>query len=156
PATAQVVMHPAAAGGRREEIGSSTIARALSGMRVLLVEDNAMNRRLASEILGDAGVQLTTAEDGEHALTALAAGDYDAVLMDVQMPVMDGFEATRRIRLLPGYSDLPVIAMTANAFQEDREQALAAGMNDFLAKPIDSEQLLEKLSQWKRSAVASG
>ena len=133
---------------RREEIGSTAAAAKLRDMRVLLVEDNALNRRLAGEILADAGVKLTMAEDGERALGALADSSYDAILMDVQMPVMDGFEATRRIRQMPGRTHIPVIAMTANAFSEDRAEAMASGMNDFLAKPIDAMQLLTTLTKW--------
>ncbi|MGH8518830.1 MAG: response regulator, partial [Panacagrimonas sp.] len=128
--------------GRREEVGHTAVARRLRGARVLLVEDNAINRRLASEILREAGVQVDSAEDGQQAIEAVRQEDYDAVLMDLQMPVLDGFGATRAVRDLPDRAGLPIIAMTANAMQRDRDEAYASGMNDFLPKPIDAEQLL--------------
>ena len=135
-------------GVRREHVGQTVAARQLRGARVLLVEDNAINRRLASEVLGDAGVQVDSADDGQQAVDAVQRERYDAVLMDLQMPVLDGFGATRAIRALPDRDRLPIIAMTANAMQQDRDQAHACGMNDFLPKPIDAEQLLSTLARW--------
>ncbi|MEK6805442.1 MAG: 7TM diverse intracellular signaling domain-containing protein [Pseudomonadota bacterium] len=132
----------------REPVSETEAAQRTRGAKVLLVEDNAMNRRLAREILGDAGVLLDFAEHGGEAVDAVQKKAFDLVLMDVQMPVMDGYEATRRIRALPGFDTLPIIAMTANALNQDREQAAAAGMNDFLAKPIDATQVLEMLAKW--------
>ena len=88
------------------------------------------------------------AENGHEAVQAVRATRYDAVLMDVQMPIMDGFEATRVIRSLDGCAHLPIIAMTANAMQSDHAESLAAGMNDFLPKPIDADQLLRMLDKW--------
>jgi two-component system sensor histidine kinase/response regulator len=120
----------------------------LRGAAVLLAEDHALNRRLVAEILEETGVQLDLAENGEEALAAVRTKIYALVLMDVQMPVMDGCEATRRIRELEGRSDLRIVAMTANAMQGDREVCLAAGMDDFLPKPIDAAQLLAMLARW--------
>jgi len=138
---------PASEAPSRSAISQLEAARAVRGLRVLLAEDNAMNRRLVGEILGDAGVVLDYAEDGRKALAAVQLTTYDLVLMDMQMPEMDGLEATRAIRALPRFASLPIIAMTANAFDEDRAACVAAGMNDFLAKPIDAEQVLAILAK---------
>ncbi|MGH8458378.1 MAG: response regulator, partial [Nevskiales bacterium] len=132
----------------REKLDQTDAARQLGGARVLLVEDNALNRRLAGEILGDAGVHVEIAEHGAEAVAAVQRSAYDVVLMDVQMPVMDGYEATRAIRALPQFAQLPIIAMTANAMERDQQECRAAGMNDFLSKPIDSDQLLVTLAKW--------
>jgi len=118
------------------------------GRRVLLVEDNEVNRELAEEMLGNFGLVVSTAENGAVAVERVRDGDFDLVLMDCQMPVMDGYEATRRIREELGRKDLPVIAMTANALATDRERCLAAGMNDHVAKPIDLGHLQATLAQW--------
>ncbi len=126
----------------------------LTGVRVLLVEDNELNRRLAGEILSDVGVLLDTAENGKEAIDAIKQKTYDVVLMDVQMPVMDGFEATRVLRKLPGCELLPVIAMTANAMQSDRDECMEAGMSDFLTKPIDAAKLIETISHWLKAKSA--
>jgi PAS domain S-box-containing protein len=126
----------------------------LRGARVLLVEDNALNRQLAQEILQPTGLVLDMAENGADAIAAVRQTAYNAVLMDVQMPGMDGLEATRRIRTLPGSGSLPIIALTANAMERDRQDCLAAGMSDFLSKPVDSEQLQRTLSHWVGGAVA--
>ncbi len=130
-------------------------ANHLRDLRILLVEDHAQNRRLATTILQDAGLQVDIAVNGEEAVHRVQQTRYDALLMDVQMPVMDGMEATRRIRALPERESLPIIAMTANAYDEDRDACLGVGMNDFLSKPIDAEQLLEKLSLWLRHPPAA-
>ena len=123
-----------------------------AGHRLLLAEDNAINREIAEHILTEAGFVLDTAVNGEEALallTAAAPGTYSAVLMDVQMPVMDGCEATRRIRALPDpqRSRIPVIAMTANAFREDIEKERAAGMDAHITKPVNVRSMLETLRQ---------
>jgi len=121
--------------------------------RILLVEDNELNSEIAKELLEEKGLLVDTAFDGAEAVKLLSAskpGDYRLVLMDVQMPVMDGYEATRQIRR-SGREDLhelPIIAMTANAFQEDRDAAIAAGMNDHLAKPLDLHKVAEVLSHY--------
>jgi signal transduction histidine kinase/DNA-binding response OmpR family regulator len=122
----------------------------LAGARILLVEDNPINQELAHDLLGRAGVVLTMADNGEQALERLAQDDFDAVLMDCQMPVMDGYAATRALRQQPRWRELPVIAMTANAMVGDREKVLAAGMNDHVAKPIKVDELFTTLARWIR------
>jgi PAS domain S-box-containing protein len=120
----------------------------LRGARVLLVEDNELNREVALGLLGEAGLAPDAAEDGAQAVRMVMEGDYDLVLMDVQMPVMDGYEATRAIRRTLGPDRLPIVAMTANAMQGDREACLATGMNDHVAKPIDPDELFAALIRW--------
>ncbi|MDY7227286.1 ATP-binding protein [Hyalangium rubrum] len=120
----------------------------LRGARLLLVEDNRLNQEVAIHFLRRAGVGVDVATQGAEALERLARGAYDAVLMDCHMPLMDGYEATRRIRAMPGLSELPIIAMTANALEGDRERSLAAGMNDHLSKPIDAQKLYQTLGRW--------
>ena len=122
------------------------------GKRLLLVEDNELNREIAEEILEDAGFIVESVEDGSYAVEVMAgpeAGRFDAVLMDIQMPVMDGCEASRRIRSLENeeIAGIPIIAMTANAFEEDRQMAFAAGMNAHVAKPVDVNVLMETLAE---------
>jgi PAS domain S-box-containing protein len=113
----------------------------LTGVKILLVEDNEINQQVARELLERVGAIVTVANNGREGVDAVLADDYDAVLMDVQMPVMDGYEATGAIRQLPQRARLPIIAMTANAMPQDREQCAAAGMNAHVAKPIDPDQL---------------
>jgi CheY-like chemotaxis protein len=122
----------------------------LEGARVLVVEDNALNREVAVEILSSAGLTVETAANGQEALMMLAGADYDAVLMDIQMPVMGGYEATELIRREGRFSGLPIIAMTAHALQGYREQCLAVGMNDYVSKPIDPGQLFAVLLRWAK------
>ena len=126
------------------------------GARVLLVEDNIINQRVASEILKNAGISVDTAVNGEKAVEMVKTADYDTVLMDIQMPVMDGYEATRRIKQLSDVVIPPIIAMTAHAMKGDREKCLDAGMDDYISKPIDSEKLTFVLSKWipEKSAPA--
>lgn len=112
-------------------------ALSLDGRRVLLAEDNAFNREVAVAMLEDLGLVVEVAEDGREAVQQVSNHDYDIVLMDVQMPGMDGLQATRVIRATPGYEALPIVAMTANAMSEDRQRCLEAGMTDYLSKPID-------------------
>jgi CheY-like chemotaxis protein/HPt (histidine-containing phosphotransfer) domain-containing protein/two-component sensor histidine kinase len=122
--------------------------RPIQGAKILLVEDNEINQQVAQELLEQAGFLVDIANHGQEALDMLEATAYDCVLMDVQMPVMDGFTATGRIREQPRFQDLPVLAMTANATVEDREKALEAGMNDHIAKPINPGALFSALLQW--------
>ncbi|MEO5345113.1 MAG: PAS domain S-box protein [Magnetococcus sp. YQC-9] len=133
----------------REEL-SEEIQTALRGARLLLVEDHPVNRELALELLALAGIRVEVAVNGEEALAKIDQGAYDGVLMDCQMPVMDGFEATRRIRALEKFASLPILAMTANAMAEDREKCLQCGMNDHIAKPLDVSQLFVTLARWIR------
>ncbi|MBF0627654.1 MAG: response regulator [Magnetococcales bacterium] len=122
--------------------------RRIRGASVLLVDDIALNREIARTFLEGYGVRVTVAEDGQRAV-ALATGEsFDLVLMDVQMPGMNGLEATRAIRRLPGCARLPILAMTAHALEEDRRACLEAGMDDHLAKPLDPEHFFAKLTQW--------
>ncbi|MGK5026967.1 response regulator [Janthinobacterium sp. RB2R34] len=122
--------------------------RALRGAWLLLVEDNEVNQEVAQQILSDAGIRVDIAGNGAIALAKIAENSYDGVLMDCQMPVMDGYQATRKLRQDARYSNLPVIAMTANAMVGDKEKCLDAGMNDFIAKPIDVAQLFGTLARW--------
>lgn len=114
--------------------------------KILLVEDTDLNREIACEILTRKGLQVDTAEDGKQAIERVREKDYDLVLMDIEMPEMDGYEATRKIRMIA--PDLPIIAMTAHAMKQHRQESLAAGMNAHLAKPIDARKLFKTLSQF--------
>ena len=117
----------------------SALRQSFAGSRVLLVEDEPVNREIAAELLADVGFVVDTAEDGVQAVERAGRTHYDLIVMDMQMPRMDGLEATRRIRALPGGGDLLIIAMTANAFAEDKARCLAAGMDHFATKPIDPD-----------------
>jgi two-component system sensor histidine kinase/response regulator len=120
----------------------------LAGARILVAEDNDINQLVAGDLLHDAGFSADMANDGQAAIDMASRTRYDLILMDIQMPVVDGFEAARRIRALPGYADTPIIAVTANAMREDRERCLAAGMNDHIGKPFEPQQLWEALRKW--------
>ena len=131
----------------------------IRGARVLVAEDNEINQDVAVGLLREAGLEVTVADNGRSALEKLREADFDLVLMDVQMPVMDGLAATAEIRSVPSWSSLPIVAMTASAMEQDRTLCAAAGMNDFLAKPIDPSQLWETLLKWikpRRSPLAGG
>ena len=129
--------------------------KGLEGARVLIVEDNEINQQVAMEILADAGIVVTLAVNGQEAVNMLDTDHFDAVLMDVQMPVMDGYTATRIIRRDPRFRNLPIIAMTAHAMTGDQEKSVATGMNDHINKPIDPPQLFATLSRWISAASDS-
>jgi len=126
--------------------------RTIQGARILLVEDNQINQQVASELLEQAHMVVDIANNGQEALEKLESNLYDCVLMDIQMPVMDGYTATRMLRQQPRFAGLPVLAMTANAMVEDMEEAESAGMNAHIAKPIDPQDLLTKLIKWVKPA----
>ncbi len=123
---------------------------ALHGTRVLLAEDEPVNQEIARELLGDLGLAVDVANDGREAVAMAAIGEYALILMDMQMPQMDGLEATRRIRAEGWGRHVPIVAMTANAFAEDRQRCTEAGMNDFLAKPVDPSRLYATVVRWLR------
>ncbi len=141
------------------DAAAATLAQAQSGLvqrvgaKVLVVEDNALNRAVAEGMLQVAGMDVDLVEDGLAAVTRAKVQAYDLVFMDMQMPVMNGLEATRVIRDLPGWADTPIVAMTANAFGEDRAACLAAGMNDFITKPVDMRALHAILAKWLPQAA---
>jgi len=128
---------------------AQAVRQRLAGARVLLAEDHPLNQQLACELLRRVGIEVVVAKDGREALDKLAAeGPFDGVLMDCQMPVMDGYDATRELRSHTEWQNLPVIAMTASALAEDRERALASGMNAHITKPIHIESMLRTMAQW--------
>ncbi len=126
----------------------AAVRRDHAGKRVLLVEDEPVNREIATILLHDVNLHVDAAENGVDALRKAEQYDYDLILMDMQMPEMDGVDATRAIRLLPGGESVPIVAMTANAFASDREKCLAAGMNDFISKPVDPDVLFATVGKW--------
>jgi signal transduction histidine kinase/DNA-binding response OmpR family regulator len=127
----------------------------LRGARVLLVEDNELNREVALGLLEDAHMAIETAENGEVAVQMVSKGAYDLVMMDMQMPVMDGIAATKAIRRNPQFKTLPIIAMTANVMVADREKCIEAGMNDHVSKPIDPDELFAALLRWIKPRAES-
>lgn len=146
---------PADESARGEPEAAQTSAPAARRLRILLAEDNQINQMLALALLRRAGFHADVAVNGREALNAVAGGGYDVVLMDVHMPEMDGLEATRRIRALPApLSATPIVAMTASAMEEDRRRCMEAGMNGYVAKPIDEQELLGALAPWQAGAAA--
>ena len=146
----EVAIESGAASRQAVELQAASI---VSGARLLLVEDNEINQELALELLTSNGASVEVAGNGQEALDMVRENRYDGVLMDVQMPVMDGYAATRRIRQQHSMHDLPIIAMTANAMAGDREKALRAGMNDHIAKPINVREMFTTLSRWISPAL---
>jgi CheY-like chemotaxis protein len=133
----------------------------LAGMSILVVEDNELNMEIARDILLEEGVKITEAGNGKMALDIFMAskpGTYDLILMDIMMPVMNGYDATRAIRTSahPEATTIPIVAMTANAYREDVEMAMEAGMNAHVAKPIDIEVLLSVLEEYRTTSVQDG
>ncbi|GHC85918.1 hypothetical protein GCM10007320_31310 [Pseudorhodoferax aquiterrae] len=149
---------PAPGAGRS---GALDALRGLRGARILLVEDNDLNQQVASELLRDAGFAVDIAANGRMALDMVQARAdrtpaYDLVLMDMQMPVMDGVTATRLLREDPRHAAMPVLAMTANAMQADRDRCLQAGMQDFIAKPIEPDAMWQALARWLQPRAGLG
>jgi CheY-like chemotaxis protein/anti-sigma regulatory factor (Ser/Thr protein kinase) len=139
--------------------GTSETAAAMASIRyayILLVEDNVINQQVAQEILAKANLHVETVNNGKEAVEAVAARDFDAVLMDIQMPVMDGYEATVKIRQELKKADLPILAMTAHAVSEERDKCFRLGMNDHIAKPINRNNLFMTLSKWIRKKSDRG
>lgn len=115
---------------------------------MLLVEDNPVNQTVIEAMLRSLGFTVSVATDGAQAVRSAEGSDFEVILMDCRLPIIDGYEATRQIRLLPGRSEVPIIALTANALQGDRETCLSAGMNDYLAKPFKRNDLQQILQRW--------
>jgi two-component system sensor histidine kinase/response regulator len=140
---------------KREDMDASSLAH-LKGAKILLAEDNEVNQLVAKRLLKNAGFEVDIANNGLEAFDKVRANKYDLVLMDIQMPEMDGLTSTRAIRALPGYADLPIVAMTAHAMSGDRDLSISAGMNDHITKPINLSDLFAALNKWiKRGAKAS-
>jgi len=125
------------------------------GRRILLVDDEQMNLFVAQYLLESAGLLVDTAADGEQAVHMASKNGYALIIMDMQMPRLNGLEATKQIRPLPGYRDIPILAMTANAFADDKARCFAAGMNDFLVKPIDPERIFSTVLAWLEQPAPS-
>jgi CheY-like chemotaxis protein len=140
---------------QRSEAVELELRQKHAGARILLAEDEPINREVALELLRDVGMTACVAEDGREAVEYLERQVFDLVLMDMQMPNLDGLGATAKIRQLPNGLLVPIVAMTANAFSEDRQRCLAAGMNDFLTKPVDPDVLFATLLKWLASAPAN-
>ena len=137
---------------KAEKAKASFSTETLRGMRVLVAEDNNINQMIIEELLSSAGIEVTMADNGIMAIERLEENDFDLILMDIQMPEMDGLTAASRIRSDPRYTNLPILAMTANAGAEHLEESIKAGMNDHLTKPVETEKLYEALLKWGRKS----
>jgi CheY-like chemotaxis protein len=146
--TLTLPLRPGADLGDPRPPGSRSDLPAIDRARVLLVEDNVINRKVAAALLGQVGCEVTVACSGQEALGLFAPGRFDLVLMDCHMPGMDGFETTARLRQLPGGERLPIIALTASVMADERERCRAAGMDDHLAKPAGLRELAQTVYRW--------
>ena len=155
--------HLPKAGGRSDgapsappEVDSETVIRkSFSGSRILLVEDDPINQEIGSHVLRETSLQVEVANDGIEAVSIASANDFDVILMDMQMPRMNGLEAAKAIRAMPRHASTPIIALTANAYDDDRVLCMAAGMDDFLAKPTSPDTLFAAVLKWLRHAGKS-
>ena len=137
------------------EAAREQLVRRFSGIRILVAEDDPVNREVEVFLLEDVGLVVEVAVNGQEALDKARDGGYALILMDVQMPVMNGLEATRAIRQMPHMTNIPILAMTANAFDEDRDNCLAAGMSDHIGKPVDPDVLCATVLHWLQKAKNS-
>ena len=137
-------IHVAVPAGAAEVV----LMRDFSGSRILLVEDEPINREIATALLEEVGLVIDAAEDGNVAVDLAADNDYALILMDMQLPTLDGVSATQLIRAASTGQRVPIVAMTANAFAEDRQRCIDAGMNDFISKPVDPEVLFAVVLKW--------
>jgi two-component system, sensor histidine kinase and response regulator len=146
---------PEAASAARDQLRSAPTGALRRGAMILLVEDNAINRQVAIEMLRALDLRVEAVEDGVQAIERAQEADYDLILMDLQMPNLGGVEAARRLRDLPDWKDKPIVAMTANIFEGDRRACAEAGMNDFIAKPVDPDEFYRVLSRWLPAGEAA-